>query len=419
MFVGMVETRKALQDITQRFDASTLTVTDAGHFVTEVAIMRRLLDALFTMASARAADGAPGGDRIAARNLASNSGQDSGDTRQAIEAGRKLADLPATNSAARAGDLSAQHISLIAEAATQNPAAETDLLNAATRGTLALREACIKAKAAVEDPDTRTKRQRAMRTFRTWIDGDGMIAGRFRLQPEHGAGALATIEEETRRIFREHRSSGVHEPMDAYAADAFCNLLSGLPASDTDTDTGPDPDPGDSHMSTVDEPADDTPTESPPAPVVGKVRTIIHILIDHGALLRGRALPGETCEIPGVGPVNAHWVQSLLGDAFLTAIIKHGNDIRTVAHLGRHIPAVVRTALTVAGLECCVEGCTCRGYLEMDHCNIDYAGGGPTSFDNLCPLCSPDHKLKSQGWILGPPNPTTGKRRLTPPNRFG
>jgi hypothetical protein len=129
---------------------------------------------------------------------------------------------------------------------------------------------------------------------------------------------------------------------------------------------------------------------------------------------------GETCEIPGVGPVNARWVQSLLGDAFVTAIIKHGNDIHTVAHLGRHIPAVVRTALTVAGLECCVEGCTCRGYLEMDHSTVDHANRGPTSFDNLDPLCSPDHKLKSEGWILGPPNPTTGKRTLTPPpNRSG
>jgi hypothetical protein len=95
-------------------------------------------------------------------------------------------------------------------------------------------------------------------------------------------------------------------------------------------------------------------------------------------------------------------VQSLLGDAFVTAIIRNGKDIRTVAHLGRHIPALLRTALTVNGLECCVEGCTCRGYLEFDHSDIDHAKGGLTNFENIGPLCSPDHKLKSQAGSSDP-----------------
>ena len=45
-------------------------------------------------------------------------------------------------------------------------------------------------------------------------------------------------------------------------------------------------------------------------------------------MVRGNALPGETCEIPGVGPVNVEWVRSLLGDAFLTAVIKKGRTSR-------------------------------------------------------------------------------------------
>ena len=51
----------------------------------------------------------------------------------------------------------------------------------------------------------------------------------------------------------------------------------------------------------------------------------------------------------------------MLGEAFLTFVIKKGKDITTVAHLGRHIPAELRTALVVSGRECDVEGCDNRG----------------------------------------------------------
>ncbi len=81
------------------------------------------------------------------------------------------------------------------------------------------------------------------------------------------------------------------------------------------------------------------------------------MLVDHEALVRGHALDGETCEIPGVGPVSVEWVRKLLGTAFVTAIIKKGEDITTVAHFGRHIPAELRTAMIVSGRECSIEGC--------------------------------------------------------------
>ncbi len=140
-----------------------------------------------------------------------------------------------------------------------------------------------------------------------------------------------------------------------------------------------------------------------------------HIVLDHEALVRGNALPGETCEIPGVGPVNVEWVRSLLGSAFLTVVIKKGRDIATVAHLGRHVIAEVQTALLISGRECAIDGCTGREYLELDHCEIDHADDGPTAFWNLAWMCSIHHTRKSSGWILGPPDPVTGKRQLTAP----
>jgi len=111
------------------------------------------------------------------------------------------------------------------------------------------------------------------------------------------------------------------------------------------------------------------------APAKG-VKYAVHVVIDHTALVRGRTADGETCEIPGVGPVDVAWVREILGSAFVTAIVTKGKDIRTVAHLGRHIPAEIQTALSVSGREC--DCCDHRGYLERDH-TIGVAEGGPTA----------------------------------------
>ena len=93
--------------------------------------------------------------------------------------------------------------------------------------------------------------------------------------------------------------------------------------------------------------------------------------------MRGGTADGEVCEIPGVGPVNVAWAKELIGSAFLTAVIKKGKDIVTVAHLGRHIPAELQTALVVSGRVCDVDGCCQRGYLERDH-TVDHARGRAT-----------------------------------------
>jgi hypothetical protein len=103
--------------------------------------------------------------------------------------------------------------------------------------------------------------------------------------------------------------------------------------------------------------------------------------------------------------------------AFVTAVIKKGRDIACVAHFGRHIPAHLRTAMIVGGRECVVAGCSARGYLEIDHSDVDYAKGGPAAWWNLDYGCSPHHRLKTQGWKLGPRDNKTGKRTLTAPVR--
>jgi hypothetical protein len=320
-------------------------------------------------------------------------GADANEARRMVSTSQRLEALPETDAAVRAGRISVRQAELIADAASVNPAAERELLAAAGEGMVPLRDACVLARAHAEDETTRAARQHGARRFRMWTAADGMVEGHFKLTPEIGGPFKAVIDHGTQRIFRDRRTSGPHESHAAYAADVLAELIPAAGSSKC------------AAKSTVN----------------GQAKTVTtvvnaHVVIDHSAFLRGYALAGETCEIPGVGPVNVAWVREMLGEAFVTAIIKKGRDITTVAHLGRHIPAHLRTAMLVAGRECCVEGCNARGYLEIDHADVDYAKGGPASWVNLDHECSIHHDRKTRGWILGPRNPTTGKRTLTPPD---
>jgi hypothetical protein len=233
-----------------------------------------------------------------------------------------------------------------------------------------------------------------------WTTADGMVAGAYQVPPEEGAAMKVRLEADTRRIFRERRKSGEHESQDAYAADALVAAITAPPIADADGAVG-----------ALSGKRAGGRARRPSRPV----GYTVHVVLDHDALTRGETVGEETCEIPGVGPVSVEWVREILGRAFVTAIIKKGKDVRTVAHLGRHIPVELMTALVVGGRECVVEGCSGRAYLEIDHSEVDYANRGPTALWNLDWECWTHHHLKTQGWNLGPRDPVTGKRRLDPP----
>ncbi len=386
MFTEELRTaRSALEAIAREFDASC-SGREAVSLLEQLGTIHRLADGVTARVAKRIADTnayVAHGDRSAEELCGRLVGVGSSDVRRAIDHATRLESLPATDAAVREGRLSGQEAALISAAAVHDPALETELLAAAGRGLVPLRDACVKARAQTEDPEARSKRQHAARSLKMWNNLDGMVEGHFQLSPEVGGGLKAAIEQQTQRVFRAEHRKGGREAHDAYAADALAQLVTGEP-------------------------------DGPKRPV----GYTAHVVIDHAVLVRGTARPGETCEIPGVGPVNARWVRELLGEAFVTAVVKKGRDITTVAHFGRHIPAELRTAMIVGGRECCVAGCTRREYLELDHSEVDYAHGGPAAWWNLQHLCSVDHRRKTQGWVLGPPDSVTGKRRLDPPGAW-
>ena len=376
--------RSAIEAIARDFDPAACTGDDAVACVKELGIIRRLTDGMVAKAAERVEDTAAhayGSDRSAAELTERLVGVSSGEAKRAIETAAKLEALPATAAAVRAGKLSMRQTDLIVATAADDPTVERDLLQAASQGMVPLRDACIAARARREDETERAARQHAKRSFRSWTNPEGMVEGHFTVTPEVGGAIKAVIDDGTRRKFRAARKTGVHESQDAYAADALAEAILG--------------DPGQ--------------TKS------GGYTT--HVVIDHEALRRGHALPGETCEIPGVGPVNVGWVREILGVAFVTAIVRKGRDIATVAHVGRHVPAEVRTAMIVSGRECSIEGCSGREYLEIDHCEVDYADGGPTARWNLIWLCSIHHTRKPRAGASARPIPSPGSARsnLPPP----
>jgi hypothetical protein len=130
----------------------------------------------------------------------------------------------------------------------------------------------------------------------------------------------------------------------------------------------------------------------PVAPVSAPKATI-NIRVDHRVLRSGATEPGEICEITGVGPIPGTLAQRLADDAILKALLTDGVDVHAVSHLGRTIPAHLRTALDELHPECVLEGCNATWGLEIDH-NWDLALGGPTALWNLNRLCRFHHQEK-------------------------
>jgi hypothetical protein len=374
-----------------RDDRSGLGGEQAARLIAEAGAVRRALDGLLVELAHRSASERPAGEVV--DTLALATGSTTRRARDLLGLAEHLERLGPIREALADGRVSAEAAQVIAETATQVPGAEARLVRVAEReGLGVLRREAMVARTAVEDPDARARRQRDARCLAVWTDLDGMVAGRFRLPPEVGGEVRALLDDRARRIYRAQPADR-REPPERCAADALAELVrsgAGEPAAERARSRSAGRRPA-------------TPT-----------RPVLHVVVDHGALVRGAALPGERCEIPGVGPVSAAWARDLLGEAFLTAVIARGRDVRTVAHLGRHVPAELRTALVVRGRACVVTGCARSAYLELDHCEHDDAAGGSTSLGNLTWLCSEHHRRKSAGARLGRPDPTTGKRVLHP-----
>ncbi|MEA2972306.1 MAG: hypothetical protein QOG82_764 [Actinomycetota bacterium] len=292
-----------------------------------------------------------------------------------LDAAEAMKALPATEAKFRAGALTERQVIEVASAAVADPQSEPELLELAEHDSfLELQQAAARVRAAATDEDERQRRAHRRRNFRHWIDVEGSFRFSGSLTPEAGAIFMAGMEPHRQALSRRAAESdkGKRRRRDsdaAVAADALVEMARHAGAQ-----------PGDPLR---------------PAP-----SAMIHIRADLAAMERGHTERGEVCEVPGVGPVTVGWVQSLLADAVVAALLVEDGEVLRVAHLGRLIPAKVRTALMERDRSCVVPGCSVDCDLEIDHIR-PIAAGGRSELGNLCHLCRFHHYLKTHhGWRI-------------------
>ena len=355
----------SLRDDLASMDADALDPRDAAEMVETFGEIERLANAGRTIAG-RAIEKSrlwwQQGYRTPAQWMASRAQTTVGAAVVTLETGRRLDDLPATREAFKAGTLSSFQAAEISRAAAEDPDAELSLLDVArTQTVAALRERCrevIAASTKDEDADERIHRSRYVRH---WLDADGAFRLDARLTADAGARLAARIDARSLALRDACRRAGSKERREAYAADALVELA-GRAASGT--------------------------------------RAVVHVHVDEAAWHRGQVMNGETCGIAGVGPVSVAAARRLAADGIVKTLVTGGADVRAVAHLGRTIPARIRTALEARDQTCVVPDCDEREGLEIDHI-MPMAEAGPTKLDNLARLCQWHHSLKThRGWRL-------------------
>ena len=315
-------------------------------------------------------------DRSAAHFIARKTGDSVGQTINALKTAKHLQELPKTDKAFRSGEITSAQAAEITSAASLDPSSEANLLEVArTEGISGLREASLQVRAgAMADEIERAERLHRSRSLRSWTDPEGAVRLEARLAPEAGAEVKAVLE-----AYREKASRDSAEKPSFEASGADSLLLMARAA-------------------------------------MGKEKKlpskVISVRVDHSALERGHMEAGEICEIEGIGPIPVTSAKAMMVDSFIKVISLDGTDVRGVTHLGRTIPAKVKTALLERDRVCGIEGCRHSAILEIDHV-LPVGDQGPTRLDNLVRLCSHHHRLKTHkgyglirdatAWKLLPP----------------
>ena len=187
-------------------------------------------------------------------------------------------------------------------------------------------------------------------------------------RPNHGAARRSGRDEPTEpsdatndradRADRAERADNVDDVID---------LTDGAPGSDPPERSAP---------SSGSPPGTDPPPTGSPAsckacgsqrPKAPKPPAAVKLNIDFAPLIRGHLEPGDVCEIPGVGPIPLPAARALLGNSIVDLIIKKGDDIRSVVHLGRSVTADQRRAIGARDPCCIRPGCGRTQNLEIDH----------------------------------------------------
>ena len=354
-----------LREVSSRINVDVIDGKSAAELVRISEDARRVIEGLRTSAIGRVGTTEAwrvGGSKNSAEWVALHTGTPIYEAQAVVILAGQLRHLPQTVEAMSSGKISTAQAVEVARAATAEPHAEERLLNLAKSATVrTLRDEASRVIAAATDEVERHKRIHKNRCLKTWTDQDGAFNLKAQMTVANGALVMAALTPFQDEIFKQARKSGEYATPEAYSADALMALCAAKTASTTKT-TRPN--------------------------------AVINIRVDIDALKRGHTEHGEICEIAGVGPIPVATATEYLGEAFLKLLVVDGVDIKTVAHMGRHIPAPLRTAVEERDRVCQVPTCDMAMGLEIDHIK-PFSDGGPASMENLVRLCKRHHLQKT------------------------
>ncbi|MGH9171407.1 MAG: HNH endonuclease signature motif containing protein [Acidimicrobiales bacterium] len=382
---SVVSLSRSLRSTLATFEPAEMAATDCALVAEELAATEKACAAARLLAGARAV--AAGAHRQRGFNngadwMARHAGSTGSQARRELQTASQLGACPETKEALLAGEVSVQQAGEIVLGEAEAPGAEHDLLEVARQSDLSrLRDKARQHRQARTEPEELRRRQQGARHFRHWRDGLGMVCFQGSLTPEIGLPFIGRLEAVAHKKRRDKRAQGLKtEPFEADAADALAYLLAQGSQADPEADSG-------EHKA-----------GSKTGSRAGHSAELV-IVCDINTWRRGHRHQGEPCHLLGGGPIPVGLARELSADAFLKAVIHDGTNIHTIKHFGRHLPAPLRTALDL-GRPPTFDGRACtecgRTYgLENDH--IDpVANNGPTSYENLHPLCWHDHKAKTE-----------------------
>ena len=328
------------------------------------------------------------GIRSKEEEIARRSGSSEAKARESMAASKRLPDQAGTDDALRRGELSEEQAKTVSDAAGTDAAAERELLAAAKAKSLRDLKAKAKETKAKAHPDPASRREsiRRSRFCRKWTDAEGAGFLLLRHLPEAIAEVESLMAPFTQAAFDAARRSGEHESHDAYRADGLLAMARATAKAGT--------------------------CERPKGAAKAETKVFVHIDLESLVKARLAEGAGAICHIDGIGPVDVAWVRSVMGDAFVVALLEDRVGVRDVIHLGRKVTAHQRSALEARGHRCEVPECTATHGLEIDHVT-GWTATHTTELDDLVWLCAHhhDHKTHRGACLTGPP----GTRTWHPP----
>jgi hypothetical protein len=357
------EVLAAVRSLVAGFEVGGLDAPEAARVVERCAEAERLLAALRVLAAATLEDKAlwrREGFRSVAAWMASKTGTAVGPAVATMEMAALLADLPVVAEAFRSGRLSEAQAREIAAVTADVPDAEEQLVEAAGKLTLrGLQEECHRVEAAAAvDEDDRYRQVHRRRKIRAWVDRHNVARLSATMTPDDLARVMSEIDRRCGEIVEGAIRGRWFESWEAHRVDALVEMA----------------------IPDIDVPA-------PPA-------SMVHVVVDYEALMRGHTVAGEKCEIPGIGPIPVTLARQMSEDCILKVLVTKGVDVVAVAHGGYTIPAHLRTALDVRDPKCIVPGCDARRRLQKDHRNA-FGRTQVTKLEDLAHLCPFHHYLKT------------------------